>query len=376
MLLSKSDAKLYFELKDSLFSFAVANFLKNELNQYQNKSITFEEITVFVGNKIFDKNCNEIIDAFIKSNPQKFPREALDIAASWKNYVKGPFCLAEHQKDFSIFISIGEFVLPYGVIGLTDPIANLCSFPLPTIVNTILLPFKDSIIHSGMLSIHSEFPPKEYIKMKKETDKILASTPIIKNMDHQKIKYTISYDPLENKQFPIPDQLKEKLPPVLKSKPGDAIEALLSLIEEYPNVPYLYNQLGITYQNNGEHRCVNLVITLAHSLFPDYLFTKCAFASLCISKGMLNKIPEIFGNKFNLKSLYPTRDIFHISESTVFSSLMGRYFAALGEFNTANLYLNILIDTLDQNAPQIIDLKKFIAQKKKNHNKQKSSLKI
>ena len=33
-----------------------------------------------------------------------------------------------------------------------------------------------------------------------------------------------------------------------------------------------------------------------------------------LQKGEIEKIPEIFDNKFDLKMLYPNRNIFHISE--------------------------------------------------------------
>ena len=56
---------------------------------------------------------------------------------------------------------------------------------------------------------------------------------------------------------------------------------------------------------------------------------------------------EIFDNKFDLKLMYPRRDVFHISEFVAFAAVVIEYFARAGEWEPANS----LYDALKQVAP-------------------------
>lgn len=98
------------------------------------------------------------IDAFVAENPQKFNEEELAIIRSWKNnFVKGPFFIVSHQKEYSVFLDSGEEPRAYGVLGLYDEIEDVTSPDLPTHVDTVLLPFKGKIIYCGIVSSYNVY---------------------------------------------------------------------------------------------------------------------------------------------------------------------------------------------------------------------------
>lgn len=68
------------------------------------------------------------------------------------------------------------------------------------------------------------------------------------------------------------------------------------------------------------------------------MFAKLNYAEICIQKGELEKMPEIFDNKFELKALYPKRNKFHITEAVGFWGVIGIYFALRGYTDQAQLY--------------------------------------
>ncbi len=91
----------------------------------------------------------ELIDAFIKKNPENFPREELDIVAGWKNFIKGSFLIERFLKTHTIFILDDQV---YGVHGLYDSFEEMIHRShLPFFADTVLLSFKGKIIYDGLL---------------------------------------------------------------------------------------------------------------------------------------------------------------------------------------------------------------------------------
>ncbi len=155
--------------------------------------------------------------------------------------------------------------------------------------------------------------------------------------------YKITYDPINVYRIPsaIEDEVEEMYH-LARSKPQEAIDGLERLIDRYPSIPQLYNYLCVAYSACRKNRQAEEIIKLSCQKFPDYLFAKLNYAEMCISKGEIDKIPEIFNNTFELSLLYPKRDTFHISEVTGFYSLMGRYCHLIGNIKQAMIYLENL----------------------------------
>jgi hypothetical protein len=91
-----------------------------------------------------------LIDAYCDSNPHGLSAAELDIVRSWKRSVTGKFVLLRYLKKYTILVSEGRQV--YGVLGLRSTLEDMFpGRPLPLLVEAVLLPFKGSIIHDGLL---------------------------------------------------------------------------------------------------------------------------------------------------------------------------------------------------------------------------------
>lgn len=152
MRLSKDDTDLFYKLNWSLLfyvnkKYPVINGIDTPdfKNQDLNKVLEIHE-------KIFANT--ELIDSFVAENPFNFNQDELDIIKSWKNFVKGRFFIVTHLKNHNIFLKDDE-QKAFGVIGLSDEIEDITPPYEPSLVGTVLLPFKGKIIHYGLFQFHN-----------------------------------------------------------------------------------------------------------------------------------------------------------------------------------------------------------------------------
>lgn len=160
--------------------------------------------------------------------------------------------------------------------------------------------------------------------------------------------YSISFDPLPNQYLPVEiEHDSERLYWLAVKNPVDAVPELENLLEEYPNNPMLLNWLSYAYQNLDKTEEFESLTFQNYQANPDYLFARCNYAMLLmIHKQEIDAIPKIFNNKYDLKELYPDRDVFHLVEAITFCNVMSIYFAYKHQFETAELYLT-MIKSLD-----------------------------
>ena len=156
------------------------------------------------------------------------------------------------------------------------------------------------------------------------------------------LEYEITDEPIDKTDAPIPKEEIKHLYFLVFNEPKEAIKKLGELIKKYPDFPVLYNYLANAYQTTGQLVESYKVAKENYLRNPDYLFAKLNYARICVHHGELDKIPEIFDNKFDLKLLYPHRNQFHISEYVGFAHIMALYFWEKGDRNTAHLYYNNL----------------------------------
>lgn len=98
----------------------------------------------------------ELVDAFVRENPDGLPGEELEIVRRWKRFVAGTFQIFRFLKNHTIFI--GEKDQVYGVLALQDSLEDLFWGRKPPImVETVLLPFKGKIIYDGAMSGYNVF---------------------------------------------------------------------------------------------------------------------------------------------------------------------------------------------------------------------------
>lgn len=94
----------------------------------------------------------DLIDSFIKDNPENLASEELEIVSTWKNFVRGRFYIVRHLKNYAIFLDSSHPSRAYGVMGIISSLEEMTGPSLPKIVDAILLPFKNHIIYDGTLS--------------------------------------------------------------------------------------------------------------------------------------------------------------------------------------------------------------------------------
>ena len=152
MNLSKNESVYYFKLMWALQYFVNCKLnihpkIKN-LKDYTDSDI---EKKAAVREALYEHI--EIIDSFIKENPENLSKEDLLIVSSWKKYVDGQFYIERFLKKYTVFVKDEKV---YGVLGLQQALNDLIhKSNLPLYVHTVLLPFKGKIIYDGLLVHHN-----------------------------------------------------------------------------------------------------------------------------------------------------------------------------------------------------------------------------
>jgi hypothetical protein len=107
------------------------------------------EDTIKMRDALFDHP--ELIQAFVDENPEHLGADELALVASWTRFVRGNFYLVRYLKRYAVFLDSGTPARAYGVLGLTQPIQDICPpAVLPVYLQTVLLPFKGRIVYDGL----------------------------------------------------------------------------------------------------------------------------------------------------------------------------------------------------------------------------------
>jgi tetratricopeptide (TPR) repeat protein len=155
----------------------------------------------------------------------------------------------------------------------------------------------------------------------------------------QFLSYEITDEPLEDSSIPkeVQDEIENIFEKTQKS-PNAIIGRLEELIKKYPKVPQLYNFISVAYSNLNDKGKSKYYAEKNYQNNPDYLFAKLNYAEICMIEGNYDKVPEILDNKFDIKAMYPERDVFHITEVVGFMGIAGLYFACIGKEEQAELF--------------------------------------
>ncbi len=165
-------------------------------------------------------------------------------------------------------------------------------------------------------------------------------------MRYKEIGYHITTAPyFLDEQNAITPHLSDKLPYyhdlALDGKPS-SVKKIKKAIQKHPKNPQLKNYLSTLYNNlDRQDKAfeVNRWILREH---PNYLYGKLNLAAEYYEKEEYHKIPEILGPDLELKALYPDRDTFHLNEVLSFFRSTVLYFAAIGDFEQANIRHEIM----------------------------------
>jgi len=129
----------------------------------------------------------DLIQSFVDENPARFSDDELDIVRSWQHLVHGTFFILRELAKYTVFLTTDKPPIAYGVLALSDPFDLLIGRPLPVMVQTVLLPFKDKVVHDGLMTSRNvSFGPgirrsfNESFKEAKARHGIVTSLPMSK----------------------------------------------------------------------------------------------------------------------------------------------------------------------------------------------------
>jgi hypothetical protein len=90
-------------------------------------------------------------ERFVTANPARLDAADLAVVASWQYRRAGSFYIVRSLKKYTVFLSEDIPPRAYGVLGLSTPIEELATGPLPVFAQAVLLPFEEQIIYDGLL---------------------------------------------------------------------------------------------------------------------------------------------------------------------------------------------------------------------------------
>lgn len=146
MTLSVEDGKLYYKLWGELLGFVNQKY---KVNKSIKKMAGLDPRDV---KQMSDKMCDDlsVIDEYLARH-KEIPEEQRDIIKGWKRSVRGKFIIERHLKRGSILISMEDEAV-YQVGGINTSIEEMFYYaPMPLMVETTLMPFRDVIITNGLI---------------------------------------------------------------------------------------------------------------------------------------------------------------------------------------------------------------------------------
>jgi len=78
----------------------------------------------------------------MEENPDGFRERELGYMSDWSLFVQGNFFVVRDLKKCTVFLAADDPSIAYGVLGLTDEIADILLPALPVLVKAVLLPWK------------------------------------------------------------------------------------------------------------------------------------------------------------------------------------------------------------------------------------------
>jgi len=150
--LSRSDCRLFYETWYGLMSYINERekIIRAEIKPVYPNTVSDEQI--FKVREIL-WNDPKLIDDYL--SVARLPKEKTDLIKSWRDHrISGKFVLVEYTPEYAVAIGSnekGEDIL-YGIKGISRPLSAAMQRELPTIFETVLLPFKNQIIYDCFLS--------------------------------------------------------------------------------------------------------------------------------------------------------------------------------------------------------------------------------
>jgi hypothetical protein len=172
------------------------------------------------------------------------------------------------------------------------------------------------------------------------TDEEVDSRINVENINHKNL--SISKEPIaENNNFASAeeeDRINKIFLEVLDNPSQKHLELLEGELAINSSNPQLYSYLANANIKLGDIDKADEWTELGYKKFPEYLFGQISYAQTLLQKGEAEKVPSVFNNSFDLKTLLPNRKEFHILEVVNFYSIMSLYFTTQKDIASANVY--------------------------------------
>jgi tetratricopeptide (TPR) repeat protein len=147
-------------------------------------------------------------------------------------------------------------------------------------------------------------------------------------------------------------QLKKLFNEIRVDKNKPIISWLEELIKEYPDAPLLKISLAATYRKEGEPDKARRQYEQLISEHPRYLYGRIEIASFLLGDNAYDKIEELLGADMDVRTLFPEREVFHLSEVSDFLRISILYFIGTDQVEKAEAKYKDL-EAINKNYPDL-----------------------
>jgi hypothetical protein len=155
MLLEPQDLELFLRLHRTLMFFVNQRLkvLPDNLSTPDEFAALSPEVRLKVREALLSNI--DLIESFVAENPAHLSEGELDIVRSWRHLVAGRFYVFRELKKYTVFLSMADPAIAYGVLACSEPFEDLIGPYLPILTRTVLLPFKNKIVYDGLITSYN-----------------------------------------------------------------------------------------------------------------------------------------------------------------------------------------------------------------------------
>lgn len=146
----------------------------------------------------------------------------------------------------------------------------------------------------------------------------------------------------------------------LKAAPAEVIDEVEVMHRRYPNVLCFENWLCVCYRALGRRHEALRIYERQLQQSPDYIFARTSLADLALENFDIDTAVDLIQpDTETLKSLYPNREKFHISEVRHWHLLVGKIALLRGNLNQTRQCRDLLRH-LEPNSPAAAELERLL----------------
>lgn len=223
MLLPPSELELFFRLHRTLLIFVNQRLglIPDDLSRPEDYPALSLELQVKIRDAFLANT--HLIETFVAENPAHLSEDELDIVRSWRHLVCGKFYVLRDLAKYTVFLTMTDPPIAYGVLALSQPFEELIGPNLPVLTQTVLLPFKGKIVYDGLMSrFNVSFGPGFRRTLNESSKEAKARHGIVASL------------PMSNE--PLPPKAQKASPvskPASREEKDEALGVIIGLIEDF-----------------------------------------------------------------------------------------------------------------------------------------------